>query len=147
MSAGPAGVACGVAAVVMALLDAAWITLVAGDLYRSELGAMVADSPRWLPALGFYLLFWVGLCWFVVVPALRRRGDLSRVVLDAALLGLVAYGTWALTGRAVLTEMTWAVAVSDLLWGPVMSVGVAVTAVWAGRRSGRRAERRAGGGR
>jgi uncharacterized membrane protein len=135
----PVVVACGVAAVVMALLDAGWITLVASDLYRSELGAMVADSPRWLPALGFYLLFWVGLCWFVVTPALRRGDGFSRVVLDAALLGLVAYGTWALTGLAVLTEMTWTVAVSDLLWGPVMSVAVAVTAVWAGRRSARRA--------
>jgi uncharacterized membrane protein len=128
-----ARVAYGVAALVMALLDAAWITVVAGDLYRAELGAMVAGSPRWLPALGFYLLFWAGLCWFVVGPAMRDRSDLGRVALDAALLGLVAYGTWALTGLAVLTEMTWIVAVSDLLWGPVMSAAVAVAAVSAGR--------------
>ncbi len=125
-------IAYGVAAITMAALDAAWIGLVAGDLYREELGSVVGDSPRWAPALLFYLVFWSGLCHFVIGPAVRTHDPLPRVAAEAAWFGLVAYGTWALTGLAVLADMTVWVAVSDLLWGPVMSLLTATLAVLLG---------------
>lgn len=125
--------ACLVAGVVMAALDALWISLVAADLYRDQLGELVADPPRWAPALGFYLVFWLALCHFVVLPAVRDGWPGRRVVGNAALLGLTAYATWALTGWAVLADITAAVALSDLLWGPVMATVTAVAAVLVAR--------------
>jgi uncharacterized membrane protein len=121
--------------VVMGVLDALWISLVASGLYRDQLGDLVAESPRWAPALGFYLIFWFALCHFVVVPAVAEQRAWRRVVTDAALLGLTAYATWALTGWAVLADLTAAVALSDLVWGPVMSTTTAVVAVGLARAS------------
>jgi uncharacterized membrane protein len=127
-----------VSAVVMAVLDAAWITLVASSLYRDQLGDLVADSPRWGPAIGFYLVFWFALCHFVVLPAVAESRTWGRTLSGAALLGLTAYATWALTGWAVLADFTAAVAVSDLLWGPVMATTTTVAAVTLARRENRK---------
>lgn len=134
----PAWVGYAVAAVVMGVLDAAWIGLVASDLYRDQLGDVVTETPRWLPALGFYVLFWAGLCRLVIGPAVAQGLAVVQVAGQAALLGLVAYGTWALTGLAVLAPMTWTVALSDLVWGPVMSLVTATAAVQVARRVGAR---------
>jgi uncharacterized membrane protein len=119
----------------MGVLDAGWISLVAADLYRDQLGDLVAESPRWAPALGFYLVFWVALCRFVVLPAVTEAWPWGRVAGDAALLGLTAYATWALTGWAVLADITAAVALADLLWGPVMATVTAAVAVLLARRT------------
>lgn len=134
MSGGVRTTAYVVSAVVMAVLDAAWITLVASDLYRDQLGDVVAASPRWAPAIGFYLVFWFALCHFVVLQALTLGHGWARIVRDAALLGLTAYATWALTAWAVLAPFTALVAVSDLLWGPVMATATAAAAVAVARR-------------
>ncbi len=114
-------------ALVMGVLDALWISLVASELYRDQLGAAVAETPRWGPAMGFYVIYWGALCYFVVLPGLTRSRP--RVLLDAALLGVTAYGTWALTGWAVLADVNAAVALSDLVWGPVMSVATTAAAL------------------
>jgi uncharacterized membrane protein len=125
--------ACAATGLVMGVLDALWISVVAADLYRDQLGELVADSPRWAPALGFYLVFWLALCHFVVLPAVRDGWTWRRVVGNAALLGLTAYATWALTGWAVLADITAAVALADLVWGPVMATVTSVVAVGVAR--------------
>lgn len=113
-------IAVAVSAVVLGVLDALWITFVAGPLYRAELGTVVREQFLLAPALAFYLIYLLGLTHFVTVP--RRHGGAAVAARDAAFFGVVAYGTYALTDWAVLEPFTAVVALSDLAWGAVVSV-------------------------
>lgn len=128
----PVVVGAGVAALLLLVLDAAWITLVAGDLYRERMGDLVRESPQLLPAVGFYVLFWAGLVHLVVRPGLAQ--SLGRVAASGALLGATAYATWGLTGLAVLEGFSTVVALTDVLWGTFLGSVVAVASVAAARR-------------
>lgn len=112
------------AAVTMLALDAAWLFVMAGPLYRTQLGDMLLDGFRPVPALLFYLLYLVGLTWFGVRPGVmtNRRRDAG---LNGALFGLVAYGTYDLTNEATLKIWSTSVTLADMAWGMVLSAAAA----------------------
>ena len=74
------------------LLDGLWLGVVAKKFYASELGSLMADPIRVLPAGIFYLMYAVGL----VVLAMQPM-DLSVTLVHSALtgvfIGFLAYGT------------------------------------------------------
>lgn len=119
-------IAVAVSAVVLGVLDALWITQVAGPLYRAELGAVVREQFLLAPALAFYVIYLLGLTHFVTLP--RRQASAAVAARDAAFFGVVAYGTYALTDWAVLEPFTAAVALPDLAWGAGVSVVTVLTA-------------------
>ena len=105
-----------VSALIFAVLDVAWILLVANPLYQSQIGHLLAARANLPGAVLFYVIFVAGMVHYGVRPnspglALRQR------VTGAALFGFFTYATWALTGFAVLKDFTALVAVTDILWG------------------------------
>ena len=52
-------------------IDMLWLGLVARSFYQQQLGFLMAPSPNWFVAVLFYLLFIVGLLFFVIVPGLK----------------------------------------------------------------------------
>jgi len=90
-----------VALVVFVIIDLVWLTAVAPDLYDAQLGSLLADPVRPLPAVAFYLLFVAGIVHFVVLPALLRD-SVRWAAGSGAFFGLVTYATWDLTSLAVL---------------------------------------------
>lgn len=115
-------------------LDAAWLSLTVGRLYRPRMGALLLDPPRLGVAGGFYLLYVAGVVVFAVLPALRE-GDWTRATWAGALLGLVAYGTYDMTNLATLRGFPASIAVIDMVWGTVAtataaSVAAALAARW-----------------
>jgi len=66
--------------VALALLDAVWLGVLTQDLYRREMGGLMADSFRAVPAALFYLLYPVALVYLVLWnrPATRRVGGAPR---------------------------------------------------------------------
>ena len=125
----------GVAAVLLTLLDLVWLGYVAADLYRRELGGLLADPPRPGAAVAFYLLFVAGLVHFVVLPALARGGGgVRRAVGSGAFFGLVAYATWDLTNLAVLDGFPASLVPVDLAWGATLAASVSgLTTLVVGR--------------
>lgn len=119
-------IAYAVAVVVFTVIDGVWISLVAARVYRDHLGPLVADPLNAPAAAVFYLGYVAGLVHFGVQP-LAPDGPMGRRVVAGALFGLFTYGTWALTGLAVLRGFSTFVAVTDILWGAVL--GGTVTAV------------------
>lgn len=105
-------------------LDGVWLGVVARDLYRRELGHLLAPTVRWWPAALFYLLYIAALLVLVVVPNSAR--PLLRTVLLGGLFGLCAYATYDLTNLATLKGWPMSVTLADLVWGAF------VTAVAAG---------------
>lgn len=113
-----------VAFVVFLAIDAIWLVLVAPKFYKSQIGHLMAESPNLIAALIFYLLFIVGLVYFVLMPNID--GSLSSVIVPAMLFGFMTYATYDLTNLATLKDWPLLVTGVDLLWGTFLSTGVSV---------------------
>ena len=117
------------ALVVFGLVDAGWLSTMGNMLYRPLLGDMLAPSVRIAPAIGFYLLYPVGITVFAALPAIKS-GSLSTALILGLLFGAIAYGTYDLTNQATLR--TWPVQITliDIAYGAVAS-GLAAMAAFA----------------
>lgn len=113
-----------IAAVVFGAMDFVWLTQVGPGLYRPALNEILADQPRWQPALAFYLVYLFGIVWFGVRPGLLGR-SVGEAALNGMLFGAIAYATFDLTSFAVLRVWTVKIAMLDIFWG---SVATATTA-------------------
>jgi uncharacterized membrane protein len=114
-------------------VDMVWLGLVASAFYREYLGFLMAPSPNWLVATLFYLLFVVGILVFVVLPGLKAN-SLKTTLLQAALFGLITYGTYDLTNLATLKDWPALLSIVDMLWGTVLTVAVGCIGFVVGRR-------------
>ncbi|HVU75297.1 MAG TPA: DUF2177 family protein [Candidatus Paceibacterota bacterium] len=114
---------------VMAVLDLLWIGVLMKSFYFSRLGFLLSGAIRPIPAVLFYFLFVAGIFYLAVVPA-HAVGSLHKALLSAALLGVVAYGTYDLTNMATIAQWPLAVTVIDIAWGAVISALTAAAAYW-----------------
>ena len=117
-----------VASVIFLALDSVWLVAVASPLYRDELGDRIAETPDLLAGAAFYVLYMAALLWFAILPGLRD-GSVRTAAVNGAVLGAAAYGTWALTNRAVLTDWPWLLVPVDIAWGTALSAVTAALTV------------------
>jgi len=117
------------------VIDMIWLGVAARTFYNNSLGFIFAASINWLAAFLFYLLFVVGLLFFVVVPGLEK-GSLRATLLRAALFGLVTYATYDLTNLATIKNWPLLVTVVDLAWGTILSLAVSFVGFIAGKQLG-----------
>ena len=101
-------------------IDMVWLGLVAKNFYSKQIGFLMRENVLWLPAVVFYLLFVVGLVLFVISPALQKR-DLTLLLTNGALFGLITYATYDLTNLATLKDWPITVTLVDLVWGMTLS--------------------------
>ncbi|MDP9988423.1 putative membrane protein [Arthrobacter oryzae] len=126
-----------VTALIFAVLDVAWILLVANPLYQGQIGGLLAPKANLLGAVLFYVIFVAGMVHYGVRPNAQDVSVRQRVT-GAALFGFFTYATWALTGFAVLKDFTALVAVTDILWGAAAcSLVTWITATVLRRRIGK----------
>ncbi len=110
----------GASALVFLALDFVWLTIIAKDFYRSQLGAAMLDEPRWIAAGLFYLIFLTGLVVFAILPALQAQSWKTALMLGAG-VGLLAYATYDLSNLATLKQWSVSLTVVDIAWGSVVS--------------------------
>jgi uncharacterized membrane protein len=102
--------------VVFFVIDIVWLAVVAKDLYKKELGFIMAPKPNWLAALAFYTIFIIGLLFFVINPALAKE-SLKEAVLVGMFFGFITYATYDLTNLATLKDWPLKITIIDLVWG------------------------------
>ncbi|BCY17240.1 membrane protein [Leptolinea sp. HRD-7] len=112
------------------ILDAIWLGLVAPSFYKTNIGHLMTDSPNFIAAGLFYLLYVAGLVVFVT----GREGNMKQAALRGAFFGLLCYATYDLTNLATLRDWPVLVTVVDLLWGTFVSTVTSVAAVWLIRK-------------
>ena len=112
-------------------IDAVWLGLIARDLYKRDLGHLLAPNVRWGAAGVFYLLYVAGVLILVVLPNLNA--PVTRAILLGAVFGLVAYATYDLTNLATLLRWPVRVTLLDLAWGTLLTAATAA-AGWAWAR-------------
>jgi uncharacterized membrane protein len=112
-------------------IDMVWLTVVAREFYRKQLGFLHIQFNLWA-AFAFYLLFVAGLLVFVIVPAVEA-GSLRKALLLGAFFGLVTYATYDLTNQATVKEWPWILTIVDITWGAVLATSVSCLGYLVGR--------------
>ncbi|MCK7488585.1 MAG: DUF2177 family protein [Bacillus subtilis] len=105
-----------IAFVVFFAIDMLWLGLIAKNLYSRHLGFIMAPQVKWVAAIIFYLLFIVGLVFFVIQPAIEKN-SLTYAVFAGLLFGLITYATYDLTNLATLNNWPIQITIIDLAWG------------------------------
>jgi uncharacterized membrane protein len=109
--------------------DYIWLTRAMG-FYRRSLGNLLAERPNLVAAAALYMIYFVGIVVFTVMPAVRVDGWMSSVWLGG-LLGLVAFATYDLTNLATLHRWPLTVAVVDMIWGTFVTALASLSAFLA----------------
>ncbi len=107
-------------------LDILWIGGIAKSLYSQGIGHLMADAPRLLPAVAFYLVYSTGILWFAIYPNISAD-DWRSTAVSAAMLGGIAYATYDLSNLATLRNWPVALSILDIAWGVVLTTVTAIT--------------------
>ena len=115
--------------VVMAVFDGIWLTLVARNFYRDNLGPLLGEATNWPPAIAFYVIYTIGAWFFATQPGVDD-GSAITAALRGAAFGFVAYATYDLTNHATLRNWPPIVTFVDMAWGTLLTAAVAGIAAW-----------------
>lgn len=107
-------------AVVFLVIDLLWLSQIAKSFYASRLGDLLLEQPNVGIAVGFYLMYVLGILIFVVIPALKS-GEMQTALIYGCLFGFFAYATYDLTNLATLKGWPVMVAVVDIAWGTAVT--------------------------
>jgi len=114
-----------IALVVFLIIDFLWLTLIATDFYKKHLGYLMSETPNYIAALVFYVVFIFGLVYLVIVPSISAESVLKAII-GGAVLGFVAYATYDLTNLATIKDWPLIVTVVDLAWGTFITTAISV---------------------
>lgn len=114
-------------------MDAAWLTFVAIDKFRAQLGDVMRPDPVISAAFVFYPLYALGLLLLAVKPGIEQN-SLSKAAFAGALVGLTAYATFDLTNLIIIRGWTVALAALDVTWGVVVSAAASFVGAIVGSR-------------
>ncbi len=117
---------------VFLLADAVMLTRVMSPLFERYVGELMRPDLRLMPVALFYLGYVAAVVWLVSLPALRA-GQPMQALLNGAILGAAAYGTYEFTNFATLKGWSWHQVIADTAWGAALT-GVSA---WAGVLAGR----------
>jgi uncharacterized membrane protein len=120
---------------VICIADFLWLGFVTKDFVRAQVGPMLLDTPRWVPAILFYVVYVIGVLVFVVMPAVANGGWM-QAALRGALFGCFCYATYDLTNFATLKTWTLALTLVDIAWGSVVTAAAATVGTLAAQRVG-----------
>ena len=109
--------------VALLVLDAIWIGAFMQGLYEREIGSMLRAEPNWVAALIFYLAYPLGAYKLVVAPALTTQ-SIRTALLNGAVLGAIAYGTFAVTNLSVIQGWGVTLTLVDTVWGAFVTAVV-----------------------
>ncbi|TCP41388.1 DUF2177 family protein [Rhodovulum marinum] len=124
-----------VTAVVFLAVDVVALKTVMRPLFERYVGDWLLEDPRMGAAAAFYLAYVGGLVYLVSRPALIA-GDPMQALVQGAILGAMAYGTYEFTNYATLKNWSVVQVVVDTTWGAVLTggsawVGVTVARIFA----------------
>jgi uncharacterized membrane protein len=112
-------------AAVFLILDAIMLTLFMKPLFTRHIGPLMLTDIRIVPAGLFYAAYVAGLVYLVSLPALKTG---APVLLPAAIIGAMAYGTYEFTSYAIMKDWHWSMVAADVTWGAVLTA----LSAWAG---------------
>ena len=105
------------------VIDLIWLGVVALPIYDHFLGDLRAEQTQWWAAILFYVLWVMGLQYFALNEALKKKS--FRFALErSAAYGFLTYMTYELTNYAVIQDWPLGLVPIDIAWGVVLASGV-----------------------
>lgn len=106
---------------VFLLFDLIWLGFVMSGFYKEQLEAMLALYGgelviNGIAAIGAYICLALGP-YFFIFPYSDRNTPLEWFALQGALMGLVIYGVYGFTNKAILLAWGWPLVFVDIAWG------------------------------
>ena len=117
----------------MVAVDLLWIGVIANGFYRTELAALYSPQLVWQAAVLFYILYALGLSYFVITPGVAARKPVLTMV-NAAFFALVAYATYDLTSLSITVGWPVLLTVVDMAWGIFIGVFTSILTYGIARR-------------
>ena len=114
-------------------LDYIGLSYIVKQVFTRNIGHLMQQDFRVLPAFAFYAFFMLVLLWFVSWPAMAEDKSLLWVAGNAALIGALGYGTYEFTNYAILKDWTWEMVWIDGLWGTALTAVSATLGVYVTR--------------
>ncbi len=112
-------------AAVFLILDGLMLSFVMKPLFTRHIGALLIEPIRYVPAGLFYAAYVAGLLYLVSLPALKTG---APILIPAAIIGAMAYGTYEFTSYAILRDWHPSMVATDFFWGTFLTAFSA----WAG---------------
>lgn len=111
------------------MIDSIWLGFVAKNFYQKQIGFLLTDQVVWLAAIIFYILYILGLSYFVIFPSIGKS-PLYQIFLKGAFFGFICYATYDLTNLATVKGWPFKVVWVDLLWGAFITGVVSLITVF-----------------
>ena len=105
-------------AAIFLILDGLMLTFVMKPLFTQHIGPLMQDPIRVVPAGLFYAAYIAGLLYLVSLPALKTG---APILIPAAIIGAMAYGTYEFTSYAILKDWHMSMVATDVLWGTALT--------------------------
>jgi uncharacterized membrane protein len=102
------------------LLDLAWITIIASNFYKRNIGELLSESPKLIPAIVFYTVY-IAIMFYLIIQPSVMKNNLIEAAIGGALFGVVGYGTYSVTNYAIIKNWSYCVTVIDIIWGAFIS--------------------------
>ncbi len=114
------------------IIDAIALKFFLYPLFSTHIGEYLREDVQYVVALGFYVFYVAGVVYFAVAPALAED-SLGRAVVNGALLGFLAYGTYEATNMATIRGWSMTMVMVDVSWGTLLTGTVAAIGFFVGR--------------
>lgn len=113
--------------VLFLLLDIIWIQFVMKEKYDKMIpNIQVKKIQTDITATMFaYVFLLLGLV-FIVLPNIDKDNKIQSSLIYGMIFGLVVYGVYGMTAKALLSSWTWEVTILDLVWGGILYFTVAM---------------------
>jgi len=119
--------------IALVAIDLVWLLGVAKNVYREQMGDLMASEPKLVAGLAFYVIYALGVCIFVILPAISKQ-SLIYALQYGALFGFFCYMTYDLTNLAVVRNFPTQLAFIDMAWGSFVTAICAGLAYWVGNK-------------
>ncbi len=107
-------------AIIFLVLDVVALKRFLRPLFEAHVGDLLLAQPRMGAAAMFYLFYIGGILWFASLPALQE-GMPAKALINGAILGALAYGTYEITNYATLRPWNVQQVIVDGLWGTFLT--------------------------
>lgn len=115
------------------MVDMIWLLVIAKTMYRDSMGDLMADEPKLAAGIAFYVLYAIGVCIFVLMPAINKQSRFDAV-LYGALFGFFCYMTFDLTNLSVIRNFPTQLAFIDIAWGSFATAVVSGFIYWVANK-------------
>ena len=115
--------------IIFLTLDAIWLGRVAKSFYFLRLSHLIASKPNLKIAALFYACYTAGIVFFAIHPAMTDKCAITALI-NGAVFGFLAYGTYNFTNMATLKDWPNKVSLIDMIWGTALTAISACSGFW-----------------